>query len=88
MEAPLFCLMVSLAGGWVLKVSVNPVQVARISRRAAASAAPVARCAGRKDGAGHGLVECPRETVQGSVPGRAGRPRDGPSPVPAWPAAA
>lgn len=24
MEAPLFCLMVSLAGGWVLKVSVNP----------------------------------------------------------------
>lgn len=24
MEAPLFCLMVSLARGWVLKVSANP----------------------------------------------------------------
>lgn len=48
-----------------------PVQVARISRRTAAAAPPVARRAGGEDCAGHGLVERPGETVRGS--GRAGQ---------------
>lgn len=53
--------------------SLLPVQVARISRRAAAPAAPVARRAGGEDGAGHGLLEAPGETVRSPVSGRAGQ---------------
>ena len=52
--------------------SLLPVQVARISRRAAVPAAPVSRCAGGEDGAGHGLVEAPGETVRSPVRSRAG----------------
>lgn len=73
-------------GGAALRRGLLPVQVARISRRAAEPAAPVARRAGGEAGAGHGPVESP-----GGRCGDRARPGQGAGevlPGPARPAAA